>query len=85
MEAIKEWTGHEYGGCPWRAQSDPFVARVLNAHRASEKGRLHWSEPEPSYRLATGLDFYEDACAAVRIAQAELDRQNAANREKRRG
>lgn len=57
-QTIATVTGTPVDVCPWRAFTDPFVARVLHAFRFFESGQLSFALPEPSHRLVEGLAFY---------------------------
>lgn len=76
LSTAAEWTGLRPRTCPWRAFYKPFTQRVLHAYRFFESGQLAWVEPDPSYKLVTGVAHYHTAMGRARIAQMEVDRIN---------
>lgn len=87
MDTVRNWTGDRPMACPWNALRDPFVARVLEAHRF--KGELAFAVPQPSHRLVKGLAHFEYVGNRIdqmmweqRKEQREQERRSA---EARRG
>ncbi len=77
LSTVKEWTGDMPAACPWRPFFDPFVTRVLTAHRAFESGNLAWTHPDPSHRLVEGVLHYDavlNRCQSTRMTQEAKER-----------
>lgn len=77
LSTVEQWTGDRPASCPWAAFFDPFVHRVLTAHRAFESGNLAWAQPNPSHRLVQGVLHYDGVlsrCHALRMKQEAEER-----------
>lgn len=77
LRTIKDWTGSEYHGCPWRAFSEPLVREVHQAFPFFSNGTLGMFVPDPSHRLMVGLRHFSQTREAIQVKQIELDRERA--------
>lgn len=62
-------------GCPWYAFHDPFVGRVLAAHRFFESGQLAYYAPSPSHRLVEGVAYFHGVLNVLERKQFEQDQE----------
>ena len=74
-EAVRDWTGQYQDTCPWRAFTDPFVGRVLEAHRWYESGQLAFAYPNASHRLIEGVGFFHSVSDLVASKQMAMERE----------
>lgn len=81
LSTVREYTGTEVTGCPWRAFSDPFVGEVIDAWRWFDKGQLELGCPDADYRLVEGVCFFDGAKNSV----ANKAMQREIEERKRRG
>jgi hypothetical protein len=78
LDGIERDTGTRPSGCPWRALRDPFVQRVLRAHRGFAHGdmsaRLGGRTPAA---LVAGVEAFDAAKNAIEAADIRADRAEA--------
>ncbi len=78
LSTAEAWTGDRPLSCPWAAFFDPFVARVVKAHRMIEQ--IAWLHPNPSHRFVEGVAHYDGA-----LKRCESTRMQKEAEERRRG
>jgi hypothetical protein len=76
-EGVFAWTGEPQSSCPWRALSDPFVSRVLDAYQWEESGQISLAYPRASHRLIEGVGFYKRMVGLCQSKQMEIERERA--------
>lgn len=84
-KAMREFTGHEVMGCPWRAYANPLVREVLNATKFLEHGNLAVAHPNPSHRFIEALGFWNQVSNRVGAKLMELERQEREAARKMQG
>jgi len=76
LAAIERDTGVRPDGCPWRALRDPFVGRVVRAHRSWKNGH-----PIREARLLAGVEAYDAALNQIEAADMKADRRERESRK----
>ena len=74
LSTVEAWTGDRPLSCPWAAFFDPFVARVVNAHRMIEQ--IEWLHPDPSHRLVEGVSHYAGALKRCEMTRMQKDAED---------
>jgi hypothetical protein len=67
LRAIEKTTGDRGDGCPWYESRDPFVQRVIDAHRHWGKGEFgmrRGGRPAPEV-LMRGIEIFDRALQSV--------------------
>jgi len=72
---MKEMTGVDISGCPWRSFAAPIVREVLHALRFFESGNLALALPNPSHRVIEGIGFWNQVYNRVQSKQMEMERE----------
>ena len=79
---IKNVTGGEVEGCPWKAFNEAVCADVLNVIKWYESGQIGLAlGADPPAHLIEGVEVFQSAMMAVRADR--MDRQMAEVRRKR--
>ncbi len=81
LQVVDDWAGARPITCPWKAFFDPFVGRVLSAHRFFETGNLAVMMPNPSHRLVEGVALFNSIMARITNMQIEQDRKAEKQRQ----
>lgn len=76
LAVVKEWTGIQCSGCPWRALSSPIVCRVFDLWTYFDKQHLAMYRPEPSHRELEGVMFLQTMIRRMDAQQRALDAKN---------
>lgn len=75
---MAEVTGLRQETCPWWALRDPYVQRVVAAHRWWKVGELSTRWPDPPFALLRGIEIYDAALSAVMNDEMERSREENA-------
>ena len=70
LNGIERDTGVRPDGCPWRSLRDPFVVRVVKAHRGWKNGHAITEQ-----RLRSAVEAYDAARNAIEVADMKAERK----------